>query len=496
MIRTSFPDRSLGQLRRTRLLLVLGALAVSVPVGWAVGEAPANYATFSTAVAITLLISLVIVRNIAVWLIATSIAMSIFVDNFAGSAVHFQVLLGQAIFPGELLLSLLLLAVLSYRLVTHRGLRLPSRMIAWFVWLAMLLQAALRAPDSALGMKYFVQIGLLGLVISVTMSNLPWTAAQHRLLVQALTSIATAIAAIVVFERLTGQHLIEHERRLAYLEDVRDFEIGQTGIYRAGGVFGQPDWLGGFLVLFVVTSLGLAASSTQPTKRGVWLGCHLLLQGALWASGTRLGLIGMTVSLAVFVILSIRSSSGVHGFSRVAFFTTFVAGSAILITTLPQLDFLDVTSARLSSTDEGANHRLGTALTGLRMVSAFPLWGIGIGYHHYQKLSLSYLDERAWAPMVQPHNSYIEVAAFAGIPALLGLLFLLQGYIRRLRQAHSHCLRPDLLHLAVYASLLGFLAANFAVNLLTMPGISYCFWLLLSSQLEVDRQSMSLPKQD
>src|SRR2546423_2771752 len=52
--------------------------------------------------------------------------------------------------------------------------------------------------------------------------------------------------------------------------------------------------------------------------------------------------------------------------------------------------------------------RVGAWQTALRVISAFPLTGVGLGEQTYLVYSLPYMVPEQLVPLVHPHNSYLE----------------------------------------------------------------------------------------
>jgi O-antigen ligase len=354
--------------------------------------------------------------------------------------------------------------------------------------------ALVGAPYTGSALRYFIQIGLVPFAIALFLMNLPWRPDRFFQIARLLTAVATIVACIAVVEQLTGINLFSTSRRDAYLEAVNHFQVGD--LTRAGGVFGQPDWLGGYITLFIAFPIGFAIATRNPFSRLGWISSEMFLLSALLASGTRLALLGSAVSLLAFVILGSRF----RAISRPVLFLCITAiitvGSLVLVSPdVEPLNRLNVVSTRLSSTDErDVGIRLGAAVTGLRVAAMHPVQGIGLDYERYMDASIGVMDPRQIRPLAQPHNSYIELAAFAGYPALLAIVLLITRYTSGLWRGLKTPECVDPIRIALFSSVIGFLFSNMLVNLLTLPAISYCFWaLLVSSTLPRFRENTHFP---
>lgn len=69
--------------------------------------------------------------------------------------------------------------------------------------------------------------------------------------------------------------------------------------------------------------------------------------------------------------------------------------------------------------------RLGAWQTALRVIEAFPLLGVGLGYQAYLLRANPYRVPAQIVPLSHPHDSYLEWGAMAGVPVMLIFLALL-----------------------------------------------------------------------
>ena len=66
--------------------------------------------------------------------------------------------------------------------------------------------------------------------------------------------------------------------------------------------------------------------------------------------------------------------------------------------------------------------------TAIRMIAAFPLFGVGLGGQAYLLASDALTCACTAWPLLEPDNSYLEWGAMAGIPVMIVFLLLL-GYV-------------------------------------------------------------------
>lgn len=59
------------------------------------------------------------------------------------------------------------------------------------------------------------------------------------------------------------------------------------------------------------------------------------------------------------------------------------------------------------------------------MIQAFPLTGVGLGSNVYRVRAEPYRVSAQYIVLFHPHNSYLEIAALAGLPVLIVFMALL-----------------------------------------------------------------------
>jgi O-antigen ligase len=157
----------------------------------------------------------------------------------------------------------------------------------------------------------------------------------------------------------------------------------------------------------------------------------------------------------------------------------------MLIVTLTVIAFTVFPSqvaAQLSHANDQSELSLHTGdwQTAVRVIEAYPLFGVGLGSQAYLVLSNPYRVPAQTVPLAEPDNSYLQWGAMAGIPVMLVFLLLL-GF------AFWFSWRNWLAIDARYRSLLGggiVALIAFSINSLSVDGwtspadLAYLGWLI------------------
>jgi len=126
--------------------------------------------------------------------------------------------------------------------------------------------------------------------------------------------------------------------------------------------------------------------------------------------------------------------------------------------------------------------RLGGWETALHVIRAYPLTGVGLSDNLYIVRAEPFRVRLQTVPLAHPHNVYLELAAFAGIPVLLAFLTLLglmlRDAIRLFRTADP---TSRILLGSLITSLIVFSINSFFINGWTLPPLAALAWLLFGA---------------
>lgn len=236
---------------------------------------------------------------------------------------------------------------------------------------------------------------------------------------------------------------------------------GLRQMLRFGDRFGvglyEPNYLATILALLIPLAFVFASQERRPARHWLWMAAGLVLVLELFLTSSRGGFVGLLAAGMVFVYRrrGLGAAAGIVGLLL-----------AVLLV-VPS----DLGSRALATIfqDEGAapagleqSNRAHVALfwAALRMIADNPLFGVGP--LNFKELSTLYtgLDQGNIA-----HNSFLEIAAEFGLPALAVFLVLVGSAVRTLERATHLRGSPAAGELAGWAEglragLIGFLVAG------------------------------------
>jgi hypothetical protein len=189
--------------------------------------------------------------------------------------------------------------------------------------------------------------------------------------------------------------------------------------FRPGWVVGDPNYFCVSVVLTMPVAYCLAMSRGSGWQRLYCGGCLMICVIGFVLAASRGGFIGMIVALLVIIWHS------PHRAANVALAAAIIGPLAITGPIAQRL-------FRPSHGDELAvNNRAESWKAGLRMIAAHPLDGVGLG--QFKPMAPRYSEGRA--PDYVAHNSYIEIAAEAGVPALVAFVGVLASSVVSLERS-------------------------------------------------------------
>jgi hypothetical protein len=197
---------------------------------------------------------------------------------------------------------------------------------------------------------------------------------------------------------------------------------------RFGSFFLNPNYLGAFVVLiFPVAFIWTLNEHQHWVRLFAWTGL-LALVFCLVETQSRgpLLVFGITLLMLVF-----GPSAGVSRTRRLSFLAVFT-----IIFTLLMPGFYERATKRFNSLDQEqtANEasRQTIWLYTKRIIADHPLGGIGFGEQQFLKATDAYGYAEQYSRLFDnPHNSYLQIAIYAGIPGLAVFLFANAALISR-----------------------------------------------------------------
>jgi O-antigen ligase len=245
-----------------------------------------------------------------------------------------------------------------------------------------------------------------------------------------------------------------------------------TDVSRAGGTFGDPNYLAAVLV----TGFALSAALSRVRALGPFGQASAGLAGALCMLGilysvSRGGLIALGVALIAAVCIAGRW----RGRLAVAVVLVGLAGAGYFFVLAPA-----AARDRLTSSSDGGSGRTTIWAVGWREVKNNPIKGVGAGnfsvggvkyvlapgaVDHFAAVDTLYFID---TPTVA-HNTYLEVLAEEGIPAFSVFLLIILASLNCMRLAALKFRSSDddemeLISYGAFCGVLGFLAASFFLS--------------------------------
>jgi O-antigen ligase len=414
-------------------------------------------------------VAVVVLRQYAL-LGALAIVAAIFLDFYqvAGLPLHEPII-------GLLMAS----AVVAYFFLAqsdHLPWIAPRNVVAWLIFLLLTAPAVPRGPLSDT-VSYFVTTIITSLVFYLLGTQIARDSSALRRLLTFLVLIASFIAAHSIVQGLTGVFLFATERQADYLASVSNFHLANSTFIRAGSFLENPDWNGAFLALMVLVAAGLLFSAA--TRRAkVFYGVQLvLLLIALLFTFTTASLLAAAIGLVIFGLLVITARYRLRDRLYALLFGGIGLTSLLIVFRSQALALLEHATG-----PNELSFRLGDWETALRVIRAYPLTGIGLSDNLYIVRAEPFRVALQTRPLAHPHNAYLELAAFAGLPVLLAFLALL-GLM--LRDAIRLFRAADPSHKAILGGLLTGLVVfsinSIAINGWTLPPLAALAWLLFGA---------------
>lgn len=296
----------------------------------------------------------------------------------------------------------------------------------------------------------------------------------HKLLA-ILSGFATVIAVHTIVAALTGRFLLQTQEYVDFLQTRQNYLLAGSGVSRAGSFLKNPDWNGAFLAMFVFITFSLIISSKSHITKVIYVVELMLVLAALLFTYSLASWGAVGVGLCIYLALVGRTSY------RVGLCLLIGVVLATIALAFPAQVGLLLGRASSRSGSASIASRIAGWRTAIHIIWAHPLMGIGWGQVNYILRGAPYrLDPSA--PADHPHESYLELAAMAGLPVLAAYLALGGGVVyrvmRNLRQstAQYHTLLAGVIAMA------GVLAVNsLGINGWTLPPIAATAWLILGA---------------
>jgi O-antigen ligase len=270
---------------------------------------------------------------------------------------------------------------------------------------------------------------------------------------------------------------------------IREWRWGLNHIgaaYRPTGLTADANYFGVNLILVLPVALMFFMTAKKAWQKVFFGGCSCLLLGATVIGASRGTLLGIAVASGYIIL---RSKKGARNIAiPLALLIPFLAFSP----SSPLKRLLHPSEADARASDA----RIYTWRAGLRMISAYPLQGVGLGNYKLVGPRYDPTGQLALGPHIA-HNAYLEIAAEMGIPIFLVFIALLGSTFRSLARTRRRALAngPEsvsAIALAMQAGLMGACVAIFFVSgqyqklLWLFLSLSMCLPSLVSRKAKIE----------
>jgi O-antigen ligase len=240
---------------------------------------------------------------------------------------------------------------------------------------------------------------------------------------------------------------------------------GARQMTRFGDRFGvalyEPNYLGTIIVLLVPLAFVLASQQRVYQRRWLWMGVGLVLVMEVFLTSSRGAFVGLLAAGMVFVYRR-RGVGAALGIVALLLAVLLVVPSELGSRALATI-FQDQTAAPAGLAQSNRAH-VALFWAALRMIGENPI--VGVGPLNFKELSTLYtgLDQGNIA-----HNSFLEIAAEFGLPALAVFLLLVTSAVSTFERASHLGGSAEGRELAGWAEglragLIGFLVAGFFIS--------------------------------
>ncbi len=421
----------------------------------------AAFGTFAIAVVVGIMIMAVVIilrqDELAVTLV---IAVHVYVDWYLGLHLF-----------GPLMALILLVICFLGRSPQFPWVEPPGKWL-WALFLVVTIYPAIRGGLQLYDLASYYPSDILGALLMFWLGIvIPKNNASARKFFILFAGFATLLAIHTIIQATTGTTLLGTTHYDALLSLTSNFQLDGLDAHRAGSFFIDPNWNGTFFAMVFFLPLGLFIESSSLLGKVVFLAEMALILPALLFSYSNGAWIGVIAGVLVFIVLV--------GHARYRILL-------LLLLLLTIGGMLAVFPAQIANQFYHASRPLEVSLrvavwqTAIRVMLAYPLLGVGLGYENYLIRSDPFRVPAQIVPLAHPHNSYLEWGAMAGIPVLcifLALLILALWLAIRNWAMSDQRIRP-LLGGGI-ASIITLSINSWSINGWTLPALSMIGWLIL-----------------
>ncbi len=332
------------------------------------------------------------------------IAINIVVDSYLN------------LFFVSLILALVILLILFLGRSSRYPWVAPRALWLWALFLVLAIFPATQTIIPFDGIQYYLNDFLAAFIIFWLGTEIARDITRVRYLFGLLAVFGAFVAIVTIIQAITGVMLFSRSS----LQDVRSYQL-VSDVSRYGAFLINPDSNACFLAMLLLIALGLLIEVPSLLRKAFYLILAFLILLALLFTYSTEGALGALAGIVTLIVLAGRTRIRI-------FFLLLIFGVAIVV-----IVFLPAQVGHLlqhASDPSELSLREGAWQTGIRVIQAFPLTGVGLGGYVYRVRAEPYRVPAQYIVLDHPHNAYLEFAALAGLPVLIVFLTLLVLFLR------------------------------------------------------------------
>ena len=387
------------------MLVLLGTLCLGVGIG-------VSSPIYAVAITSILALAFILISRLDELALTLIVAIHILVDGYLD--------LGK--YQIALLLTLVLLSTCYLgRSADHPWTR-PRLIWLWIVFLILNIYPTINGTVFSLtyAINFYLDL-VLGAFIMFWLGNMiAKDISATRRVFQLLAVLAALIALHTIIQATTGKFLFETSASQGHLIQYGNFQAqGAVGTSRYGSFFSTPDGDGAFLATCFFLPLGLFIESKRLRTKVIYFLEMLLILVALMFTYSAGSLIAVLIGIVVFMFLVGR----IRSFMLLIVSITTIAVLAYIVAP----SWIATELAHANDQSHISDHQ-GTIQTAVRVIEAYPLFGVGLDDQAYLVRAEPYRSPLQSQPQAEPDNSYLQWGATSGIPVMLVFILLL-GFV-------------------------------------------------------------------
>ncbi len=350
--------------------------------------------------------------------------------------------------------------------------------VLWALFLVAGIPPVLHALEGDEALKYYAVTFVGSCIMYVLGTQIAVDISRLRRLLSLLAGVAALIALHGIIYVRTRVFLLETQQLHDYLASVQNFPLSNNSLlFRSGSLLLNPNANGAFLALLLFVPIGLFASSRSWWARLLYAGEAVLIALGLFYTYSIASELAVAVGVVALAGLTLRRRYILLvGAAALA----LAAPTVALALWLAPREMSGLVQHALGSSELVL--RIGLWQTAIRVIHANPYTGVGLGLNSYFFRAEPFRSAYQYRPYYSPHNSYLEIAAMAGLPALALLLTILARALQRARRVYRSYARPEryLLAAAIAAIVAGSVNA-FDMQWWTIVPLVVPAWLIVGA---------------